>query len=218
MSQQIPSGATPFAQPTGTMSGQGIPQKARGKRPYIIGGCGGCFVLVVLLIIAAALGAPKSGTVGSSNGGSTSPSSSSSSAPTATVGTSLTAQDGLGDQAVITVTGVTYTKSGTGALATAPQNGLYAIVSVKIKCTEGQWTADPLFFEYQLSDGTTYTADNGNSVVGTGSQLDTETLSPGQSTSGNVPFDVTAAGGKLKVQDDSQDIVGTWQLPATSTN
>ena len=71
---------------------------------------------------------------------------------------------------------------------------------MSIKCIKGQWTAAPLFFRYQLSDGTTYTADNGNAATAASNEMDCQTLSSGESTSGLVVFDVRTAGGKLNVE------------------
>jgi hypothetical protein len=216
MAQQLP----PNIGGPGSISATGV---KKGPNKWLLG-CGGCAGLVVLLVVLAAIGAPKSGTVSSTNpyaGGSPSASASSSGhAPTssaATVGTALTIQDGIGDQAVVTLDGIQYMTQGTSELAQPPQYGNYAVVEVTIRDTKGQWTADPLFFQIEEPDGTTYTAGDGKSTTAIDNQMDTETLSTGQKTSGSIVFNVKVPGGKLLVGDGNGDTYGTWSLPTSST-
>ena len=99
-------GETTWAQRITPTSPQGVPyvppSAKKGPSKFLVG-CGAAIAVVIVIVVIEAIAAPKPGTISSSDAGA-SASASTNAHTNSTIGTSLTVQDGLGDQAVIAPT------------------------------------------------------------------------------------------------------------------
>jgi hypothetical protein len=136
------------------------------------------------------------------------------------VGTPLTVtQDGV-DAATITVTRVSATQQPADPeFGSRPQHGWFVTAHVKVHAlssySEG-FDYNPLDF-YAKSHGGHYNIDNGNAydAPGSDSELDSGTLSAGESVSGTLVFDLPADHGSIRYAPNLDGTsIGGWRFNA----
>lgn len=186
--------------------------------------------LVVAVVFGLSLAACSS-SPGTSNAGSSSSgdlSSSNTSAPTTTTTSPAVTPDALGTAATltaggstagtVTVTAVDVSQQPGSQYGSSPQNGYFAIAHISMKADPSYTAgldANPTDF-YVLVNGTQYSFDNANADSAYGNNqglMDSTTLGAGQSTSGLVAFDISAAHGTIVYAPNSNSQpVAEWSF------
>lgn len=178
------------------------------RHKFVSGGIAILALIVIVTALSSGSGkAPLTGAkaVGGSRG-------SSASASVVSVGQPLTITESEGVKATVTVRSVTDHHAGTGALAQPPQNGEYVVANVTISDLSGQYDFNPLYFKY-LVNGNAYDISAGNAATaGFDPSLDAGTLNPGQSTGGNVVFDVPQGRAEIQITDQLGTVLGGWRV------
>ena len=123
----------------------------------------------------------------------------------------VTGRGGL--DATITLVSLTVAKTGPGAIAEPPKNGMYAVGKFIIVDTAGSYAFNPFYLKFQTAEGITYGFSDGNSATaGFEPALSSGTLNAGQKTGGVVVFDVPAAHGIVQLTDPLGGVVGQWTV------
>lgn len=132
----------------------------------------------------------------------------------ASVGQTLTITGNDALKASVTVLSVKgFTAPSDKAIGQLPANGSYQVADISIKVDSGQYNFNPLYFKYQAANGQTFDAFDGNAfMAGFEPMLDSGTLNSGQTTRGNVVFDVPAGGKDIQIADPLGTVVGQWNL------
>lgn len=176
-------------------------------------------VLLVLIIAGTALSNGKGSTTITGQSSTVVPSgpaqpaaSAKPKTPTdAPVGGSLHVTDGNGLDVSVQLVSVTPAAKGAGQYASPPQHGTFAVAKLLITDSAGAYSFNPLYLKFQLPDGTTFDAFDGNAIsAGFEPMLSAGQLGPGQKTGGLVVFDVPAPHGKIQLTDPLGGVVGQW--------
>ena len=116
---------------------------------------------------------------------------------------------------ILTVNSVTAHSTSNLDTTFNPKNGVFAVANVTMKVKSGSYDYDELDWSYQVPDGNTYAAGDGNGdYAGYDPSIDSGTLPAGGLKRGNIAFDVsTVHGGKVIISDADGTELGYWTVP-----
>lgn len=157
------------------------------------------------------------GTSASSDDGSDTSTASEKASPTASgpltvpVGKTMKVKT-MDAEAKVTLTKAkSYDQDQTPDFPQSPKNGAFEVIMVKAVSVKGQFPVNPFYFKFVAAGGRSYEM----TVATFDPTLDAIDLNAGQSTSGNVAFDVPKSatkGSKIEISDAGGQPYGYWKL------